>query len=894
MRMRSIIPKLKRTMGRNNIVSGILNRILIIGVMLILSSMFAYAATSIELTTGNFINVFGNLNLSGNNLINAGNVSIKGNLSVDGNVSLDGNTLFVDATGNRVGVGTALPSDTLTIIGSLVAFGSLNATFINATEIRVGANIVQVEKDSFKQSNYSSEYSNTGFKIGNYSSEYAATGFKISNFTSAYDARSDRYGNANYSSEYASTGFKIGNYSSEYASTGYKLSNFTSNLNSVNASISLWNGTTNIYPREITGNVGIGTTSPNYLLQVASGTDGRSVNLSNVLYVNGSSGNVGIGTTSPGATLHIDRSSIGEFLRLSRSGTVVGYFYTDGSSNDTRYEVEQAGSALRFRSRVAGGMTDTLAIKDGNVGIGTTNPNAGTISASPVLRIEGSNPVITFNNTGASRLAHIRLGANGILQFIEDVSNEQRMVINMSSGNVGIGMANPLFKFQVNNGTDVNLVIRPGTDLGAANGVTLESINDANSLAKQFVIYGSDILFLPSGNVGIGTTGPLDKLDVAGSLVLSGGSRNISFNSNAAGNNRAIIDLDSSTNVLRFRSIDSANAVNAAFQMWGSGSAFTTGNVGIGTTTPAATLHSNGTFIHSSVTNSATAFQVQNASGTTVLDVDTSNQRVGIGTTGPSAKVQIQNAAAASISALRIEESSPATTGDVLKLEFFGDGPGDSTIRELARIQAHNIQTGSHHGYLSFWTMQSTTIGERMRIDDGGNVGIGATVPGSRLEVENTGSANDVLLLEDSSGLCEAQPTTTDLTWSCSSDEKLKTNIKPSRFNALAYVTGIPLFDYTVKKTEENATGWTAQAMLKNPLYADLVTNRTYFNPETNQTESELSVSTLPQSTLIKAIQEQQEQIAELKTGKPKEIQQFSSIESGYQKINGSIILTLG
>src|SRR3989344_4535621 len=146
MRMRSIIPKLKRTMGRNNIVSGILNRILIIGVMLILSSMFAYAATSIELTTGNFINVFGNLNLSGNNLVNAGNVSIKGNLSVDGNFSVDGITLFVDATSN---------------------------------------------------------------------------------------------------------------------------------------------------------NVGIGMTSPNYLLQVASGTDGRSVNLSNVLYVNGSSGNVGIGTTSP-------------------------------------------------------------------------------------------------------------------------------------------------------------------------------------------------------------------------------------------------------------------------------------------------------------------------------------------------------------------------------------------------------------------------------------------------------------------------------------------------------------------------------------------------------------------------------------------------------------------
>ena len=158
-------------MRKNRLDCRIWNRILIIGLIFILSSMLAYAATSIELTTGNFINVFGNLNLSGNNLVNAGNVSIKGNLSVDGNVSLDGSTLFVDSLANRVGIGTVTPSDTLTIIGSLVAFGSLNATYINATEIRVGANIVQVEKDSFKQSNYSSEYASTGYKIGNYSSE---------------------------------------------------------------------------------------------------------------------------------------------------------------------------------------------------------------------------------------------------------------------------------------------------------------------------------------------------------------------------------------------------------------------------------------------------------------------------------------------------------------------------------------------------------------------------------------------------------------------------------------------------------------------------------------------------------------------------------------------------
>ena len=227
------------------------------------------------------VRVFGSLNASSINTTgnayfatNSGSVGIGAtspNYLLQGGSGTDGrsvnlsNVLYVNGSSGFVGIGTTSPVNALTIIGSVSTFGSLNATFINATEIRVGSNIVQVEKDSFKQGNYSSEYASIGYKIGNYSSEYASTGYKLSNFTSNYDARSDRY--------------SITNYSAEYASTGYKLANFTSNLNSVNASISLWNGTTNIYPREITGNVGIGTTAPTEALVVVG-----NANITGTLY----------------------------------------------------------------------------------------------------------------------------------------------------------------------------------------------------------------------------------------------------------------------------------------------------------------------------------------------------------------------------------------------------------------------------------------------------------------------------------------------------------------------------------------------------------------------------------------------------------------------------------
>ncbi|MBI2102100.1 hypothetical protein HYT53_05820, partial [Candidatus Woesearchaeota archaeon] len=136
-------------MGKNKLIKGSYG-ILVLAVMSLLFSTLSFGATSIELTTGNFINVFGNLNLSGNNLINAGNVSIKGNLSVDGNFSVDGNTLFVDATSNNVGIGTTSPNYLLQVASGTDgrSVNLSNVLFVNGSSGKVGIGAVPLALNS--------------------------------------------------------------------------------------------------------------------------------------------------------------------------------------------------------------------------------------------------------------------------------------------------------------------------------------------------------------------------------------------------------------------------------------------------------------------------------------------------------------------------------------------------------------------------------------------------------------------------------------------------------------------------------------------------------------------------------------------------------------------------
>ena len=131
------------------------------------------------------------------------------------------------------------------------------------------------------------------------------------------------------------------------------------------------------------------------------------------------------------------------------------------------------------------------------------------------------------------------------------------------------------------------------------------------------------------------------------------------------------------------------------------------------------------------------------------------------------------------------------------------------------------------------------------------NVGIGTINPQAPLHV-NLSSNGTVLRLEDSDGICNHNPEAGSEIVSCSSDEKLKRDIKDAE-SVLDYFEKIRVRDYVVKKSGKGTTGVIAQEIRET-------------HPEMvhEDVDGKLFVEQPNLWKLLKAIQEQQEQIDSL------------------------------
>ena len=250
-------------------------------------------------------------------------------------------------------------------------------------------------------------------------------------------------------------------------------------------------------------------------------------------YFNG--GNVGIGTSSPTNDLHI-KSTINSPILIE----------TTHAGGNSRIEFKNENYRKNFGVNADGRVTlfditnaktpfiidnnsenNTLVISGSNVGIGTSSParelSIGNGTGSPniqLLAASAGNSRIEFGDAEDSDAGEIQyVHSSNYMQFTTNGSERFRID---SSGNVGIGTTNLTRKFRVVDATDASVDFRTtdGTDRSFEIDVTSSAsevtIGTATNHALAVKTNDAERMRLDSsGNVGIGTTSPTQKLDVS-------------------------------------------------------------------------------------------------------------------------------------------------------------------------------------------------------------------------------------------------------------------------------------------------------------------------------------------------------------------------------------------
>ena len=516
-------------------------------------------------------------------------------------------------------------------------------------------------------------------------------------------------------------------------------------------------------------------------------------------------GNVGIGTTAPNNLLQVlDLVSFDNTDVNTKLGYQAGKNIVSGADSNT---------FLGYQAGLSHSSLSTSAA-DRNTAIGYTSLGSNTTGSRDTAVGAYS---LFYNTTGAYNTA------NGALALYVNTTGESNVaggyasLSNNTTGSNNVALGGNAGIYQADG---VTALADPENSVYIGQGVRGYSNADSNSIVIGYnaigigantVVLGNDSIVTTAmkGNVGIGTTGPGAKLDVNGGILVEG-TNQLSFTTAGAeyiyspyagalhtvsrGGIRLWADSnsndDNSLPVFEIHSDDAAEAGTAKLVMLG------TGNVGIGTTVPTAVLHLkagtatastaplkltsgtvlttseagaveyDGTHLYFTAADAGTRYQLDQqggsqtpwtsainaagytlngnstASGNLTLDstsdstkgyvlLNPTSGNVGIGTTGPGYKLQV-------IGTTGFNGDSTWTSGSILTLPGAGyinlDGAnyfgGGTYFRSTAGANTNAFINGD--GGASTNTYFSAIAG---------NVGIGTTVPAAHLQIDGNLSA---------------------------------------------------------------------------------------------------------------------------------------------------------
>jgi len=400
----------------------------------------------------------------------------------------------------------------------------------------------------------------------------------------------------------------------------------------------------------------------------------------NTLYVDSANNRVGIGTASPASILDLGSdSNTSQEIKISGGRATYGYDAAKGASGAV---VIQGNANKEIHFETTADSADMIIDSSGRVGIGTASIRSG-------YKLDIYEAIDNGLNIQAGN------GGSDVSLSVGSAGTPDKFVIQ-AGGNVGIGTDIPVQKMQIDGGssnaylhfsnTDTGSTVNDGSDIGINEAEDLIIWNrEATNL--RFATSSTERMRIDSiGKVGINESNPTAALHVV--------------NSAAIGESIAIFEGLASKNGYVYINADDNRRKLLVFQSGGVNKF----SMGVGDSDE---LPTNTFFIGAGVGGGNNANFVINSSG-----------NVGIGTTSPSTELHVKGSA----EIFRIDDSS--STGSPF-MTFSQNGTRRSLIQYLD--SGDLLSLVSEYGGIRFMTGTGGTEVERMRITSAGGVSFGTS-----------------------------------------------------------------------------------------------------------------------------------------------------------------------
>jgi len=507
-----------------------------------------------------------------------------------------------------------------------------------------------------------------------------------------------------------------------------------------------------------------------------------------------SGGNVGIGTSSPDSKLHVEGSTDGTgtgadaILHVKQNGGWNGNepwaLYVEGYSYLNGFRINAADGIRALHKVSSGGqlgfsVTDTAPITftqsnstermrvhtDGNVGIGTANPGAR-------LEVASGQADTIINSTTAGQASRLRLktttrewrfgthnGQSNNLWIYDATASAYRFVIN-TSGNVGMGTTSPNAPLHIGpltggNGTAQERLRLTGDYTATGSGVLLRFTNQHNSGANPntgeynlagIVAYdyqsdwGGALAFqtAPSTSAGGNLTTRM-TIDQFGKVGIGDTSPDTNLHVHSAGGSGVVTQIKVS------QADDGAGhaGADAILQSSGWGEAF-------------LKLGGHKAYAGGGDFNieSATDLALKSGGSTTRMFINSSGN-IGMGTTGPIAKLDVQSTGLAANPTIQIVNTSSSTFNHSINALAPNLTTGENNIFIIGR--AASVKNSGYIGYkysaagsnLNVLTFGHWASDNLMNLTGDGKLGIGTENPGYKLDVTDSARIDGVRIGRD-------------------------------------------------------------------------------------------------------------------------------------------------